>query len=62
MTLDIEKQKELRERILYEADGLKLSCKDAFIIAAEVDCPVHEVGKTCNETGIKIVGCQLGCF
>lgn len=62
MALDIEKQKVLRERVLYEAEGLKLPCKKAFIIASEVDCPVHEVGKTCNETGIKIVGCQLGCF
>jgi hypothetical protein len=62
MALDIEKQKELHERVLYEADGLKLTCKTAFIIAAEVDCPVNEVGKICNETGIKIVGCQLGCF
>jgi len=62
MALDIEKQKELHERVLYEAEGLKLPCKKAFIIASEVDCPVHEVGKICNETGIKIVGCQLGCF
>jgi hypothetical protein len=62
MAIDIEKQKELHERVLYEADGLKLSCSKAFIIASEVGCPVGEVGKVCNETGIKIFGCQLGCF
>ncbi len=62
MVLDINKQKELRERILYEAEALKLPCSKAFIIAAEVGCPVNEVGKACNEVGIKIIGCQLGCF
>jgi len=24
--------------------------------------PVAEVGRACNELGIKIVHCQLGCF
>jgi len=24
--------------------------------------PLSQVGKTCNELDIKIVGCQLGCF
>lgn len=62
MTLDMEKQKEMRERILFEAEGLKLPCKKAFTIAAEVDVPLAEVGKTCNQIGVKIVGCQLGCF
>jgi hypothetical protein len=60
--MERDKQKELRERILFEAENLKLPCKKAFAIASEVDCPVSEVGKTCNETGVKIVGCQLGCF
>ncbi len=57
-----EKTNELKERILFEADGLKLPCKQAFRIAADLNCTVPEVGKACNETGIKIVGCQLGCF
>ncbi len=62
MAMDMEKQKELRERILFEAEGLKLPCRKAFDIASEVDCPLAEVGKTCNEIGIKVMGCQLGCF
>ncbi len=60
--MSVEKNNELRERILFEADGLKLSCKKAFILAAEVGVPLAEVGKTCNELGVKIAGCQLGCF
>lgn len=60
--MTVEKSNELRERILFEADGLKLNCKKAFILAAEVGVPISDVGKTCNEIGVKIVGCQLGCF
>lgn len=62
MSLEISKQKEIHERVLYEAEKLKLSCSKAFIIASEVDCPVSEVGKICNKVGVKIFGCQLGCF
>jgi len=56
------KENELKERILFEAEGLKLPCKKAFAIASEVGCDIADVGKKCNETGIKVVGCQLGCF
>ncbi len=62
MALSLEKQKELRERILFEAERSKLSCRKAFIIAAEVGVPLSAIGKTCNEINVKIVGCQLGCF
>ncbi len=57
-----EKANELKERILFEAQAQKLPCKQAFAIASEVGCTIAEVGKACNETGIKIVKCQLGCF
>jgi hypothetical protein len=49
--MEMEKQKELKERILFEADGQKLPCKQAFAIAAEVDCPVAEVGKAVMKSG-----------
>ncbi len=62
MSSDRDKEKDLRERILFEAEGLKLPCSKAFNIASEVSVPVAEVGKACNEIGIKVVGCQLGCF
>lgn len=39
-----------------------LSCEDAFALAAEFAVPVTDVGGLCNERGIKIVHCQLGCF
>jgi hypothetical protein len=40
----------------------RLPCAEAFKVARDVGVPVAEVGRTCNELGIKIVHCQLGCF
>jgi molybdate transport system regulatory protein len=43
-------------------DQKRLPCAAAFKIAHDLDVPTGEVGRMCNELGIKIVGCQLGCF
>jgi molybdate transport system regulatory protein len=40
----------------------RLPCAEAFKVARDLEVPVNEVGKACNELGIKIVHCQLGCF
>lgn len=40
----------------------RLSCQDAFKLAHDLEVPIEQVGQACNEIGIKIVGCQLGCF
>ena len=46
-----------------EEDGQKyLRCKAAFKIAEELDADVATIGQTCNEEGVKIQDCQLGCF
>jgi hypothetical protein len=39
-----------------------LRCEDAFALAARFAVPVETLGRICNERGIKIVHCQLGCF
>ncbi len=39
-----------------------LACADAFRIAHDLDVPLAEVGSACNELGIKMMQCQLGCF
>ena len=39
-----------------------LGCKDACTLAAQFAMPVEAFGRLCNERGIKIVHCQLGCF
>jgi hypothetical protein len=43
-------------------DDKALPCGAAFKIARDLDVPLADVGRTCNELGIKIMQCQLGCF
>lgn len=43
-------------------DDKRISCAVAFKVAHDLDVPVGKVGRTCNELGIKLFGCQLGCF
>jgi len=43
-------------------DEKLLACTDAFKIARDLDIPLAEVGSTCNELGIRVMQCQLGCF
>ena len=60
--MEQEKKKSLQERIESEATDNKLPCGKAFMIADELNVSKPEVGDTCNEMGVKIVNCQLGCF
>jgi len=43
-------------------DEKRLACAEAFKIARDLDVPLADVGRTCNELGIKMMQCQLGCF
>jgi hypothetical protein len=43
-------------------DAKRIACTDAFKIARDLDVPIADVGRTCNELGIKVMQCQLGCF
>ncbi len=46
-----------------ERDGrVTLRCSDAFRIADALSSDLAEIGQICNENGIRIVQCQLGCF
>jgi hypothetical protein len=40
----------------------RIACADAFRIAQDLDVPLADVGRTCDELGIKMMQCQLGCF
>ncbi len=53
---------QLKDKILAAADNSKLPCQKAFAIAEETGLKTAEVGKACNELGVKIFDCQLGCF
>jgi molybdate transport system regulatory protein len=43
-------------------DDKRLGCAEAFKVARDLELTVGEVGKACDELGIKIKHCQLGCF
>jgi len=39
-----------------------LSCPDALALAARMNVAPGEIGRLCDQHGIRIVNCQLGCF
>jgi hypothetical protein len=48
---------------MIEAKGKKyLLCRTAFKIAEEFKIQLDEIGNICNQLGVKISNCQLGCF
>lgn len=52
----------IKKKISEVASEGRLSCKEAFKIASELECETSRVGQACNELKIKIINCQLGCF
>lgn len=40
----------------------RLGCEAARALSRELNVPVSEVGKICNELDIRITACELGCF
>ena len=46
-----------------EVDGRKtMPCVKAFELADQLGVKLSEIGAICNDSKIKIVSCQLGCF
>lgn len=61
--MDVEEKKRLVLERATEADGKKsISCALAFRVHREHGIALAEIGMICNENGIKIRNCQLGCF
>ena len=54
--------KEQEEAIRKQAEEGRLSCEDAHWLAKELDLSLAEIGRFCDEAGIRIKDCQLGCF
>ncbi|NLE23372.1 MAG: hypothetical protein GX624_11435 [Actinobacteria bacterium] len=53
----------LTETLKAEAgDDRRIACADAFRIARDLGVSVADVGRACDELGIKVMQCQLGCF
>ncbi len=50
------------EKAVMKNGKKRLACAAAFSIAVVNDITPREIGKICDEEGIVIGACQLGCF
>ena len=48
----------------FKAEGIErsITCPQAFAIAGKFQIHKKDIAEYCNSHGIKIRGCQLGCF
>ena len=52
----------VKEAVIAAAKNDVLTCHDARALAEQLGVDYSEVGKACNEAGIKVRVCELGCF
>ena len=57
-----QQDEKLREAIRDLADGGKATCMDLLELAQRTNTSPGHVGKLCDEMGIRVAACQLGCF
>lgn len=50
------------ERVREAAKDGRLACAAALELANRLECPPIVIGRAADQAGIKILGCQLGCF
>ncbi len=55
-------QEHLIEEIRKASRDNRLSCERAHELARDLQVPLREIGRLCNELKIKISACELGCF
>ncbi|NPV69475.1 MAG: hypothetical protein HPY55_02360 [Firmicutes bacterium] len=52
----------VREAVKRAAANSRLPCREALELAKRLGVSPSEVGKAADALGVKITGCQLGCF
>ncbi|MFW6189857.1 MAG: hypothetical protein ACOC7T_05430 [Planctomycetota bacterium] len=55
-------ESEIREAVREAAADGSISCAAALAVADRLGVAPKRVGEACNEEGVKIAHCQLGCF
>ncbi len=55
-------QQELVAKLIEQFPSGKISCPQARKFAAEAQIELARMGELCDEAGLKIYGCELGCF
>ncbi|MCR4399505.1 MAG: hypothetical protein QHH05_09570 [Syntrophomonadaceae bacterium] len=58
----MDEQAVILQRLQETASGQRISCTEARRIAEELGVSPRAVGAACDELGIKIFACELGCF
>lgn len=53
---------ELLKILMESSPQKKISCSDARRLAEDLGIETRELGELCDEAGIKIFACELGCF
>jgi hypothetical protein len=53
---------QLENALVAEARGGRIPCAAVFRVATARGVPVAEAGRAVQRLGIKVTGCQLGCF
>jgi hypothetical protein len=53
---------EQKKAVRDAATGGKISCKVALELAVKFDLKPSELGALLDDEGIRVKGCQLGCF
>ena len=54
--------KDVLAKIMERCPNMKISCLDARQLAEELQIDTRELGRICDEAGVKITACELGCF
>lgn len=57
-----EKEDILLKETRMREDKRVLSCTQAMKLSREQGVTLKEIGEMCNNLGIKIIDCELGCF
>lgn len=55
-------KKDVLAVILEKYPEKKISCVDARQLAEKLQIDSRELGRLCDEAGVKIFACELGCF
>ncbi|MBS3909109.1 MAG: hypothetical protein KGZ93_05735 [Actinobacteria bacterium] len=53
---------EVLKRVEEAATDKRISCTVARKVAEDLGVPARMVGDACDELGVKIHACELGCF
>lgn len=53
---------EVLKKVKEASKDKRISCTVARKVGGELGVPLRQIGDACDELGIKIFACELGCF